>query len=414
MNSYTEFMRNEARSALSVDDAVALLRRELRVRTVREVLESACGLSGCSDGELQALLLEKLMRTAPGANSESVKRNLRNWMRESAQTVSKENAIQLCFALELSVPQAEELLYRLCGEGFHWRDARELVFLYALRMRLSYAHALALYERLKAQDLLPRGKNEQTEVLTGEVRLRVEEISSDAELETFFRENRHLLGKLHNTAYALMTDFLSLLRQPGEDDRLIMADGSDAEAFRDSLRKKDGGLLTDAYTDGDGGDDYEQERHFISAEEMSNREILSTYLLDKLVGSAASDREAQIVALSFGFIENEIRRTWPEETGFSRIVNRKADVTRKLLILLFLATDGDTSDYADYYELDELPEDSFEDRNDRLDAMLRDCGFCPLDPRAPFDWMILFCLCAEDILDIDERLRAFLSALFTS
>ena len=92
------------------------------------------------------------------------------------------------------------------------------------------------------------------------------------------------------------------------------------------------------------------------------------------------------------------------------MTNRETDVTRKVLILLFLACDGGESDYGDFSE--ESEEDVFQDTYARLSSMLADCGFAPLDSRIPFDWMVLYCMVADEAFGIDENMNQFLSEVF--
>ena len=75
------------------------------------------------------------------------------------------------------------------------------------------------------------------------------------------------------------------------------------------------------------------------------------------------------------------------------------------------ACDGGESDYGDYYS-DGSEDDVFEDSYARLSSMLSDCGFPPLDSRTPFDWMVLYCMAADDTVEIDENITRFLSAIF--
>ena len=86
------------------------------------------------------------------------------------------------------------------------------------------------------------------------------------------------------------------------------------------------------------------------------------------------------------------------------------DVTRKVLILLFLVTDGD------YQEEDEesewSAEEVFEDVIARLDDMLFFCGYSALDPRNPFDWLVIYCIYVEDLLDIDPKMQAVLNEVY--
>ena len=85
----------------------------------------------------------------------------------------------------------------------------------------------------------------------------------------------------------------------------------------------------------------------------------------------------------------------------------------KVLILLFLATDGDYAAYGYDEDLEEYEkEELFEDVLERLDDMLFFCGYSSLDPRNPFDWLILYCIYVDDLFDIDPKMEAILSKLF--
>ena len=57
-------------------------------------------------------------------------------------------------------------------------------------------------------------------------------------------------------------------------------------------------------------------------------------------------------------------------------------------------------------------DDVFEDLYVRLNYMLSLCGFAPLDPRSPFDWLILYCICVDDILEVDVRMRGIFKEMF--
>ena len=59
-------------------------------------------------------------------------------------------------------------------------------------------------------------------------------------------------------------------------------------------------------------------------------------------------------------------------------------------------------------------EDVFNETYLRLSAMLSECGFAQLDPRVPFDWMILYCMCVSDTWEIDQKMKDFLQEAFGS
>lgn len=397
----TQLMYNMATAeTLTLSQAVEQLKRDAHVRTVREVLAKAAGIPVSEPKALQTFLTGRLLENSPpGTPSASVQRKVRMWMKDGVQVVSKHSAIQLSFILGLSTQEANEFLYRACGEGFHWRDPGEIVFLYALEEGLSYREALGLYADMEQKGLLAVRDGKNAGSLTAVVQAEVKMIGSAAQLEDYLREAGPQLGALHNTAYGLFRAYLDLLIDPE------IKDEQDSEEKRSDRKTKDDQVL---------------ER------KLSVREITDTYLHQKFIPrvkkvkkGSQKDEKAQSLVLTA--LQRDIQQSWPDETTLSKMFNRKADVTRKVLILLFLATDGDTKDsireldsasLEDNGLLAEDEEAEFEDLQFRMNAMLADCGFAPLDSRVPFDWMILYCMCVDETMLIDERVQQFLSEIF--
>jgi hypothetical protein len=99
---------------------------------------------------------------------------------------------------------------------------------------------------------------------------------------------------------------------------------------------------------------------------MTTRDVVEQYFHRRFVPPTKGDRAS--TALSA--IQRSIQSAWPDEIAISRMKNRAADVTRKVMILLFIATDGGFSDEDDEL-LDEWEETSvFEDAYARLNDML--------------------------------------------
>ena len=44
--------------------------------------------------------------------------------------------------------------------------------------------------------------------------------------------------------------------------------------------------------------------------------------------------------------------------------------------------------------------------------MLLLCGFSTLDPRVPFDWLILYCICVPDIFEADARMKEIFREMY--
>lgn len=369
---FTQLMYNMATSpSLTRSQAVEQLKYNAHPRTIGETLAKYAHIPANDTKVIQAFFIERLLvHSPPNTKQETVSRKVRMWLGGDIQSISKQGAIQLSFALGLSPENANQFLHRTCGEGFHWRDPEELVFLYALRETMTYPQALALRDEMAEKDLLSSGSG-STETYTGLVRQDAECIANAEDLEDYLRQSQGQLGSFHNTAYALFRAYLDLLCTPAIDDLL----------------------------DPD--------------KNISVREVTATYLHEALISrfkKAAKDKpkaEKQVLSA----LQRDIQQNWPDEIALSRMLHRKTDVTRKALILLFLATDGETQfDMLD----DDLPEDEedFESRYARLNTMLCDCGFAPLDSRSPFDWMIIYCMCIEDAMFIDTEVEAFLSAIF--
>ena len=414
----TELMFHMATAEMATDQtmtssqAADLLRQNAQARTLREVLSSYTAIPAEKLNTLQSFLTEAIMAQSPcDTLRSSVERKVRMWLADDVHCISKQGAIQLCFALAIPVEQAGEFLCRSCGENFHWRDPHDIIFLFALREGMDYQGALALERDMAEKNLLNTSPQSNGEILTNVVRQSVEILGNVQELEDLLRDLNGQLGSMHNTAYDYFSNYIQLLSQPYS----WAAGHPEGEQNREKKHAK-------------GNDDLPADST------MPVREINDVYLYNKLVPHMKKTKDKDAQARMLSAIERDVQRNWPDETVLSKMVNRKTDVSRKVLILLFLATDGDTPDSVtedDYWsrnfikthDLDSRSaadqwrerhenENDFEDLYARMNVMLADCGFAQLDPRSPFDWMILYCMCGAESLTIDQRVQDFLSALF--
>jgi len=220
----------------------------------------------------------------------------------------------------------------------------------------------------------------------GSDRVRTKEVQRDAlacetaeELLAYIAANAERFGRERNTAFAFFERFMSILEEP-------------EEVAQNTPRER----------------------------RMTVREVLRDYLHRDLVPVAAKrnkrePEEAGITRAQRAAMA-EIRANWPDESMISRMKNRSANVTRKTLILLFLATDGGGDGEYDP-EVDDPDmvlsrEQLFEDSMMRMNLMLSACGFREIDPRNAFDWMILYAMSVDATYEIDEKLDAILEAIF--
>lgn len=371
MHRMTESSRKMARRALkirSAGEAVAYLQENPPFRTLRDTLMAADG-QGRTEAELRRALADGLCRNHPGQKRDAVERKIRNWFSGKTGAVSRDTALELCLILRLSVEEANLLLMRITDEGFHWRDAREIIWGYAIANGLSYAGTQELLSR--AQGMEPAGA-QTASVRTFMVRDQVLERlrGTQEELLRFLEENRVQWGAFHNEAYGLFLRYMQLLE-------------------------------TGAPEQGEGGAQAPRE------ERMPVERILSTYFFSGQVSGSAKSG-----------IQKSIKANWPDGPTLSKMRNRAdgVDVSRKVLILLFLATNGDETAYRSRIDEDgdgpRTREAVFRDVYTRLNLMLSRCGFRPLDPRSPFDWIVLYCISVRDVCETDTRLNAILEELF--
>lgn len=370
-NSMINVMYQYATSKrLTLPEAKRQLQKDASFRSAVEVIAKQLGID-CNDSPaLQKTITKLLIDSDPYSKKDSIERKVRIWLNNKIQYVSKTSALQLIFALHLTLEESEELLWRLTGEKFHWRDPEDIVWLFAIAHSLSYQEACKLSKKLAPVYQLPKNANDDQNTRTESIIQLVRQLKTVDELKAFLLESAPMLGKLHNTAYSLYMDFIDLLKTAQLDD--LMPDD----------RK------------------------------MTISEIVTTYLYRNLIPRTQRLQKCKRGANDIlkDAIQRDIQENWPDEFSLARMTNRQIDVTRKVLILLFLACDGGESDYGDFS--DEFSEDIFEDCYVRLNTMLSDCGFPPLDSRIPFDWMVLYCMATEDCINIDKNIAEFLSEIF--
>ncbi len=363
---------------LTLEKAKEKLRANAYIRTVSEVLERYCVVEASEfqkkKKELQKKVTDILYNSSPvPADRDSIRRKVSVWLNEEKKktSIEKESVIQLALALKLKPNDAEEMLSLLSDEAFHLRDPEDIVWLFAIEHGLNYIEACGLRDRILRIYEENKGSEDNTGTMTETVKQQISQIQTIEELEKFIASHAPNLGKMHNTAYDLYMHFMELLKDGGD----VPVIGGE----RITIRK--------------GEQDIE-----------INENILEAYLYRKYVPTTKKRLEDAI--------QRGIKKNWPSETNLSKMTNRETDVTRKVLILLFLACEGGETIYGSLAE--ESAEDVFNDTYARLSSMLSDCGFPPIDPRNPFDWMVLYCIAKDDSEDTNSNISDFLSEIFVA
>ena len=351
-----------AESASRPGDAVRFFSERMAPRSFAETLRAFLRRQGIAESELP----DRLAAVRPGVKRDSLRRRVSSWL-SGGRPSDREELIGLGFALGLSGEEAENFL-SVCGDGgFHLREPREAAFLYSLRAGKSYEEALALIARLpNAGGPFPADAESAPSAFTRTVADRLAEVTSDEEFLRFYEESLPVFGKLHNTAFLWFSRFFDELRQPSAP---------------------------------------------CGAEEDASYSVERAIELYLRLNVPASRNEK-----SFSQLQKATKRLWPNATAIKNMLARKLDVSRKTLLLLYVATEGlddGAIEEAMGWEPDS-PDEILEEHVWNCNLMLHECGFSPLDPRSPFDWLVLYSLRPGDGEDesMSDRLSQVLALLF--
>ena len=302
---------------------------------------------------------------ADGLSPESAGRRVRNWLSGQNQPVNREDIFRIAFALGLSEGDASFLLGLCTDYGIHYREGRDVVYAWFLRTGRSYAEARDFYAALPPsprQSQLPAGASSH---LTRELRNQFQRVQTPEELRACYLSNLDQFGALHTRAYFYFQKYLDQLVRP--------------DPAWDGVREQD----------------------------YSMEAIMAQYF--SLHMPFGRSRQG------YSVVQKLIKHNWPNTTALKDIRMRRADVPRKLLLLLYVVTENVVD--GEYSEMDEdyvSAQDRLEDHWWTLNAILTDCGMPPLDLRNGFDWLVLYAITAEAEGEaMSERMEQVIDELFS-
>lgn len=347
---------------------VEFLKEGARFRGFNDVLERVY------PGEDLASKLAQGLSELTGEEYGSISRKVRNWIKGQNMPKNRETLFQICFILGLDEAQAGLVLGTASETGIHYRNPEELVYAYALRNGKSYEEAQHLKEeacKIYEEEVGKKGSGKkETPVYTKQVRDTFSQVSCDEDLFEFFRKHSKELGILHETAYAKFTELLDYLQNPkgesGEPERKFTME----EVVRDYIRMN-----------------------------VPQTKKVSDYIL----------------------LQRLVKKYWPNESNLLNMRSRKEDVSRKVLILLYLITeafdgmeDGEEDEeyYLDDFEEDEDSDIRLEIRFEKMNLFLDSYGMNLLDPGNPFDLLVLYAMKTQEGDFVSDRMEAVLSVLF--
>lgn len=338
--------------------------------------------------------------------ADALRKNISNWLKGKSAPQNREQLFKICFALKLSEAAANKVLASAAETGIHYRNPRELVYAFALRTGMSYPAAVELDRELSAvygpaveqaearrtgqwKERQSRARRQEKDGADGEqdetpnfytqqVLRRFASVTTVEELRRFFDEHSADLGTIHESAYEKFWALLSALQKP---DNLAFSDQAGEESY--SLDR-----VADEY-----------------------------FRMNVPQGRATRQ---------YGYLQKAVKKNWPGATELNKMKNRKMDVSRKALLLLFLITEDflfsedlqyseKASEDAAWYipEEDESPRDQLEVALSKINLFLETYGMNQLDLGNPFDCLIVYALAAAyDEAFLSDAFGAALKALF--
>lgn len=428
MDDMTSLSRKMFEYALHVDSiqcAAQVLLSHPHIRTMGDML-----MEFSNTADVKKQLVDGLCQWFPENNREALDRKVRNWLNGKTQSLAKEDAFVVSRIFSLSLERANEFLKMAAGEGIHWRDPEDIVWAYSIVQNLEPEQTRLLLDQAAELCQQPSECVPIANAYTADVFEKLQPVlyRSPEELLSFLQAQKDSLGALHNTAYQLFCQFMDILSKGYADGDVaaLFQEMTAKEKKRKEAEKADREATARMELEGWKSaqplnrtsekekrlQETDGDTELYRPEAMSTSEILETYLYRSLV--PVKERGKGSAEASFSAIQRSIRQNWPDEATLSKMRSRKKDVSRKALILLFLATDGSGSEFTLDEEEEEpfTQEEQFLDLYTRMNLLLTSCGFQKLDPRNPFDWMILYCISTGDLWESDQRLPAMLRAAF--
>lgn len=314
--------------------------------------------------DIQSRLVSAFQQDDPDANPDSIGRKIRNWLSGQNKPTNREDIFHIAFALSLSEPQANFLLGLCTDYGIHYREGRDVIYAWFLRSGRSYTEARDFFLSLPPVSCPTQIPSNPSSHLTHELCNDFQRVQTPEALRECYLANLNNFGELHVRAYSYFQRYLDQLIHP-------------AAAW--------GGTKEPDY---------------------SIEAVMDQYF--SLQMPSGKDRRGYTV------VQKLVKHNWPNATALKNIRNRREDVPRKLLLLLYVITENILDDT--YNELDEdyiTLEERVEDHWYSLNAILTDCGMPLLDPRNPTDWLVLYAITADDDEPMSERMEQVIEYMFS-
>lgn len=343
-------------------EIVSFLKKEVHVQDFTHIMDQLY-----PNEDLKERLVEGLVKHGE-ENRSSVMKKVQNWLSNKNVPQSREVLYQICYILNFTELEASLLLGACSDTGIHYRDYSELIYAYGLRMKIDYLEIVKLKEEIEKKLELKEIHNNDSDikVFTKTIYDEFLEVNSIDDLYEFLENHKEELGEYHNTAYLKFRELIDNLKKP--------------------VSREDEG-------------------------EYSVNDIMDYYLRMNTPNNKKTS--------GYSILQKTIKKYWPNSTMITNIYLRKEDVSRKVLLLLYLVTemmDEIVCDDETYYlwEEEEDVDLLLEERFYRMNLLLNDYGMNRLNPCNPFDYIVLYAMKVDEEGGMSEKVSEIMAQIFES
>jgi len=363
-NRKTEEMSEKAESMFDLEETIHAIKGNFPIRVFNEEFRKVVTQKAQAANELLEDLKNKIKKEVGAAN-------FSNWWNHSV-VVSRDKAIHIAFLLGMDSKEAHDFLMSKCWhDGFYVRDYKDLIYAFFLDNSLPYADATTMINKHAHLDkpnpdvgtmvhgqANSRGEIPKRERITNKLRTQYERnVSTKDELDIFLKDNAECFGSFRRLAYEKFIKMYALLKNEGDPD-----------------------ALTDA-----------QICNMILMNIPSTKAGITNEILKRVAAHTL------------------------QQTGLSEIQHKtKTYVNRKHLIMIWMLTYGGNPGIENIAEAQAVFKQCMNILNLEL---LNLCGMPKLDPRNPFDWLMIhalyYCHVNDEDKDAVDRIRELMDALFS-
>ena len=353
---------------MGLNEAIEFMKSDFPIRTVHDALMSEIEQKATELEIAKEEMREKFEHKIGNEPNDIVQ--IRNWFNPAyASRIERDTAMKMAFALELNYYEADVFLKRLWLDGFYMRDAKDVIFRVGLENNWDYKQA----EKM-ATDFVHLDKsnpNPSSNDATILVSATLGDIKSEPQLRKHLEKNSHLFGTYRRKAY----DFFMEMYEEIKDN--LASENHEKEAY---------------------------ERNAVSI----------AGICDAIVQDIPKLRSKEAHRTVWRHIFNKI----PDRTSLSLITRQKEfrgeliPIDRKLFILAWLSTEDGRNRW---YVQKGKEEIAFKEHMEQLNIHLEDFGMPVLDPRHPFDWIVMYTFSyvyfSVDDIDAEDALKDRLSEI---